>query len=390
MLDNNNGSSTSLPESDYLAILNLIQKFYGCRTRSDFKLCFQENLLPLVNADKATYLWTDIDMSIGPINCRTIDSIGYQTKYDAVLDKVPAYLTELQRMATQTNLKVTSTDTSMSLKLIQRDFEGFFRENPEYQKEDYPDIAQAQGGMILFDRSDNMVGVGIHKIFPNTEAFNFRDVRMMELLHPHIMQCIKTIFLNEELKKYKALSDTLAEVPTAMALISLDHRVIFRNASFSQILPLQAGQRLPRDLVDSLKKETSKYNPPYSADSSATELSFVKLPQGVFRLVVSLLNRQEEQEDQCWLLRLKPPVEPFPRMNLLMQEGGLTGREIEIASLVRDGMDDQEIQERLFISVHTVKNHIKSIHQKLNVHTRAKLVAVLNVNGATNEPLEQS
>ncbi len=382
MRGKDNDSKTSLPESDYLAVLDLIQKFHDCRTRSDFKSCFQDNLLPLVYADKATYLWADIDITIGPRNCRTIDSIGYQTKYDAVLDKVPAYLTEVQRIATQTNLKVTSTDTSMSLKLIQKDFERFFRENPEYKKEDYPYIDKAHGGMILFDRSDNMVGVGIHKIFPNIQAFNLRDVRVMELLHPHIIQCIKTIFLNEELKKYKSLAETLADVPTAMALVSLDHRILFHNPAFSQILPFPAGQRLPRDMIDPLEKETSKYSPPFDSVSSATELSFVKLPQGVFRLVVSLLNGQGEQEDQCWLLRLKPAVEPFSKMNLLMQEGGLTAREMEIASLIRDGMDDKEIGGRLFISIHTVKNHNKNIHKKLNVQTRAKLVALLNQEGS--------
>ncbi len=379
MLDNNNGSSTSLPESDYLAILDLIQNFYDCRTRSDFKLCFQENLLPLMKAERANYLWVDPDLSNEYRESRHIDSVGYQPKYGVALERLPEYMAELRKIITQTNLKVIGTDAGMSREKLQSEINIFFKEHPEFKKEDYPDLANFQGALALVDRSDYMVGMGIQRILPNTKEFNLRDVRVLELLHPHIMQCIKTIFLNEELKKYKALSETLAEVPTAMALISLDHRVIFRNASFSKILPLPAGQRLPRDISDPLRKETVKYSPPFDSDSSATELSFVKLPQGVFRLVASLLNGQGEQEDQCWLLRLKPAVEPYSRMNLLMQEGGFTGREVEIASLVRDGMDDQEIADRLFISVHTVKNHVKSIHQKLDVHTRAKLVAVLNL-----------
>jgi DNA-binding CsgD family transcriptional regulator len=373
-----NGSMTSLPESDYLAILDLIQKFYDCRTRSDFKHCFQENLLPLINAERANYLWVDSDLSNEYRDSRNIDSVGYQPKYGAALERLPEYMVELRKIITQTNLRVIGTNAGMSRKKLQIEVGSFFMGNPEFQKEDFPDLVNMQEALALVDRSDGMVGVGIQRILPNTQAFTFRDVRVLELLHPHIMQCIKTIYLNEELKKYKALSETLAEVATAMALVSLDHRVIFRNTSFSQVLPLKEGQRLPRDIIDPLKKETSKYNPPFDSGSSTTELSFVKLPQGVFRLVAALLNGQDEQEDQCWLLRLKPAVEPYSRMNLLMQDGGLTGREIEIASLVRDGMDDQEIGDRLFISVHTVKNHVKSIHQKLDVHTRAKLVSVLN------------
>ncbi len=373
-----NNSSVSLPEKDYLAILDLIQKFHDCRDRTELKLCMQNHLLPLINADRANYVWMDVDFSNSITNVRCIDLVGYQPKYGFSIEKTPKYMTDLNQKITKTNLQVISTDIDVPLKNFQMGIEIFFKENPEFKKEDYPDLAKSSGAIALVDRPDLITAIGIQRISPNTEAFTLRDVRMMELLQPHIIQCIKTIFLNEELKQYKALSETLAEVPTAMALISLDHRVLFRNAAFSQLLPIQAGQRLPRDIIDPMKKKASRYNPPFESDLSAMDFSFVKLPQGVFRLVVSLLNRQGEEEGQCWLLRLKPAVESFSKMNLLMQEEGLTGREMEIASLVRDGMDDKEIGGRLFISIHTVRNHIKNIHQKLDTHTRAKLVAVLN------------
>ncbi len=51
---------------------------------------------------------------------------------------------------------------------------------------------------------------------------------------------------------------------------------------------------------------------------------------------------------------------------------------MEVCILVKDGIANQEIASRLFISPHTTKNHIKSIHKKLDVNTRAQLVAFLN------------
>ena len=146
---------------------------------------------------------------------------------------------------------------------------------------------------------------------------------------------------------------------------------------------MEKGQPLPKDLADLIGKETAKYDPPYHPDSSVIELPFYKLPKGVFRLNLTLLNREGEEENKCWLLRLKPAVEPYSKMNLLMQEHGLSAREMEIASLARDGMSDQEIADRLFISPHTAKNHIKKIHQKLEVNTRAQLVARLNQDRGT-------
>jgi DNA-binding NarL/FixJ family response regulator len=48
----------------------------------------------------------------------------------------------------------------------------------------------------------------------------------------------------------------------------------------------------------------------------------------------------------------------------------LTPRELEILHLIADGMSNQEIAERLFLSVHTVKNHIHKVLETLGVRSR--------------------
>lgn len=52
----------------------------------------------------------------------------------------------------------------------------------------------------------------------------------------------------------------------------------------------------------------------------------------------------------------------------------LTPRELEILRLVGDGLSNQEIARRLFLSVHTVKNHIHKILETLGVHSRWEAV----------------
>lgn len=52
----------------------------------------------------------------------------------------------------------------------------------------------------------------------------------------------------------------------------------------------------------------------------------------------------------------------------------LTEREREVLALVVGGYHNDQISERLHISMGTVKNHIKSIYKKLNVHTRVEAV----------------
>jgi two-component system, NarL family, nitrate/nitrite response regulator NarL len=53
----------------------------------------------------------------------------------------------------------------------------------------------------------------------------------------------------------------------------------------------------------------------------------------------------------------------------------LTSRELEILQLIDEGRSNKEIAQRLTIEVPTVKNHVHSILEKLNVHRRAEAAA---------------
>lgn len=54
--------------------------------------------------------------------------------------------------------------------------------------------------------------------------------------------------------------------------------------------------------------------------------------------------------------------------------GALSRRELEVLTLVAQGLNNRAIAETLFISENTVKNHIRSIHEKLQVHSRMEAV----------------
>lgn len=52
----------------------------------------------------------------------------------------------------------------------------------------------------------------------------------------------------------------------------------------------------------------------------------------------------------------------------------LSARELEIISLIGDGLSNQEIADRLVISLHTVKKHINHIYDKLGVDSRTRAI----------------
>lgn len=66
----------------------------------------------------------------------------------------------------------------------------------------------------------------------------------------------------------------------------------------------------------------------------------------------------------------------------------LTPREREITSLLAENLTNQEIAQRLFIEVGTVKQHVHNILDKLGVESRQQAAALLTVfhGSADNEP----
>jgi DNA-binding NarL/FixJ family response regulator len=74
----------------------------------------------------------------------------------------------------------------------------------------------------------------------------------------------------------------------------------------------------------------------------------------------SLARRDDEEEERARQL-------PAPR---------LTDREMQVLKLVARGMNNRDIAKELFISENTVKNHVRNILEKLQIHSRMEAVMV--------------
>ena len=53
----------------------------------------------------------------------------------------------------------------------------------------------------------------------------------------------------------------------------------------------------------------------------------------------------------------------------------LSEREVEVLTLMAEGLTYHDIAERLFISVNTVRYHVKGLYGKLGVSSRAEAIA---------------
>ena len=60
---------------------------------------------------------------------------------------------------------------------------------------------------------------------------------------------------------------------------------------------------------------------------------------------------------------------------LIVEAYGLTQRELEVTRAISRGLGTGEIAEHLFLSQHTVRDHVKSVFEKVGVSSRGELVA---------------
>ena len=56
------------------------------------------------------------------------------------------------------------------------------------------------------------------------------------------------------------------------------------------------------------------------------------------------------------------------------RSAGLTPREAEIVALITQGLSNQEIADRAFLSINSVKTYIRSAYRKINVTSRSQAV----------------
>jgi DNA-binding CsgD family transcriptional regulator len=223
-----------------------------------------------------------------------------------------------------------------------------------------------------------------------SEQIYLRDENQAQILFPFIAHKIKSVILEEALSKSQAMVQGLLKSPSGIAVVSTINNsksLVTSNQAFRDILEITSGAELPRNLIKVIEREQANFetsDPEDESEKWGREVSFFTLPKGTYKLYLVPLEVDSLTNTDLWLLRIHPAADPFTKSNRLIEKAGLTWREMEICCLIHDGLGRNEIAERLFISAHTVKTHLKKIHKKLQVNSRTQLVAYLNQHADEN------
>jgi len=81
-------------------------------------------------------------------------------------------------------------------------------------------------------------------------------------------------------------------------------------------------------------------------------------------------------KDLVEAIELAADGKPLPgQEDRVGEDAGLSPREVEILALVAQGLSNQEISEHLFLTINTLKSHIRGAYRKIGVSSRAQAVA---------------
>ena len=284
------------------------------------------------------------------------------------------------------------------------------RKNLSQLPKDHPCWECLHTALNKLDQSESTSGIGFMRLIPRDKFWTLRDKGILDLVWPHFLQAIRTAFhkksfvklnassiddnddsdglefnaeereLIHDLNKYQILINTLVGQQAAFAIIGTNNKIYFQNDKFVKIFSQEINGKpwkkllnklggVGRDLNGILKNLTSR--PDYC------HTSFIQSGQEVFELMISSIKLSEDR-DELLLVQLKPNTKYYSQLNSYITGIGLTKREKEISLMVKQGLSDDDISSQLYISPYTVRNHLRSVYQKLNVNRRSQMIAILN------------
>ena len=106
-------------------------------------------------------------------------------------------------------------------------------------------------------------------------------------------------------------------------------------------------------------------------------MSFVLYHSGISDLLKEVYKIQATTKTKIpkkLIDKLKLAIEKREKFKKINSESGLSDRELDTLKLIAEDLSNQEIADKLFISLNTVKTHLKNIFLKLEVDSRSEAV----------------
>ncbi|MBI5220085.1 MAG: hypothetical protein HY958_14250 [Bacteroidia bacterium] len=177
------------------------------------------------------------------------------------------------------------------------------------------------------------------------------------------------VLLLIEESKFKEAERILSELQTMLQASGWIETLISVKIVYA-ILYKHTGnkEKAVANLIESLE---------YAADENIL-MPFIYYHDRIKNLLIDVFKIQATTKTNIpkkLIDKLKLAIEKRDKLNKNILEFGLSNRELDTLKLLVEEFSNQEIADKLFVSLNTVKTHLKNIYLKLEVNSREKAVA---------------
>jgi DNA-binding CsgD family transcriptional regulator len=215
--------------------------------------------------------------------------------------------------------------------------------------------------------------------------FSEQEVDLVEALVPHVARGLRAALTSEA-------AATSADRGPGMAIVDRDGHLVSltgeAEAWLSELATTLVGER---GRGDELPYEiTALVSAARRCDETGEPAPRMRMRSvnGIWLLVhASVLSGTEQ------VALLIEPAKASEVAPLIIEAYGLTPRELDVTRMISRGLKTAEMAERLFLSPHTVRDHVKAIFEKVGVSSRGELTARLfaeHYHGALNEAITEA
>lgn len=234
--------------------------------------------------------------------------------------------------------------------------------------------------MSIFLRCDQRL-LGIVSLFrPQTaKRFSSIDIAKAGLMAPHLSGALEKSMISQETLERKSFIDSIVAGLPCKGIMVMDASLnpIYQDKNALRVLSdLAGGKKIERGLLDPLPSEIhlrgKKLLTSIGQDRAFEphQLQFDLVSPGNKKRISTQLRLITSHGKRPILLVCFDPEKPLSHLLKRSKKHGLTGREMEVVSLLSEGLTNKEIGKKLYISEYTVENHLRSIYRKLGVTNR--------------------
>ncbi len=167
-------------------------------------------------------------------------------------------------------------------------------------------------------------------------------------------------------------------------ILSMEGALLYLNAKALELFPELKGasdaKSLPSEVMDLHAKIREKIAGGKSP--SHKELIVAETGEGTPCSVMAIMMGQGDRSTSpthvMLLVEKMAPSQSAGDLDEAQSRFNLTKREAAVLACVCQGLSNKEISEKLFISEHTAKDHLKNIMRKMEVRSRGRLIALVS------------